>query len=378
MAKLILSVELNKYILKPLIVGEIYRLTIQKAKEMNADLILGIETSCDETATALFDSNEGLIAHKVYSQVNLHRDYGGVVPELASRDHISKLLPMVDHLLVETDNMLTDIKAIAYTAGPGLSGALLVGSVTANALAYSLNIPSIPVHHMEAHLLAPLLESEQTKMPFVALLVSGGHTLLVHVKERGDYQLIGQTLDDAAGEAFDKASNLMGLGYPGGPSIAKEALSGHPDVFEFPRPMMEPRDNLDFSFSGLKTSLLYTVKQLKKEKPLDKQCIADLAYAYQEAIVDCLVEKSKRAVNQMGVDSIIIAGGVGANIRLRDQMKQVFNKAKVDVSYPSIEFCTDNAAMIALTGCFMYQDGNISNDYEININPRWSIEKIYS
>ena len=345
---------------------------------MSSDLILGIETSCDETATALYDSEKGLIAHQVFSQVELHRDYGGVVPELASRDHISKLLPMIDHLLKETDKTINDVDAIAYTAGPGLSGALLVGSVTANALAFSLGIPSIPVHHMEAHLLAPLLESGTTRMPFVALLVSGGHTLLVYVKERGMYQLVGQTLDDAAGEAFDKASSLLGLGYPGGPAIAKKALSGNENIFEFPRPMMDPKDNLDFSFSGLKTSLLYTVNKLKDQKVLDEQCIADIANAYQEAIVDCLVEKSRRAVSQMDVNDIIIAGGVGANKRLRDEMTRVFEKEGINVSYPSIEFCTDNAAMIALTGCFRYQDGIMNDNYEIKINPRWSIENIYA
>ncbi len=345
---------------------------------MSSDLILGIETSCDETATALYDSEKGLIAHQVFSQVELHRDYGGVVPELASRDHISKLLPMIDHLLKETDKTINDVDAIAYTAGPGLSGALLVGSVTANALAFSLGIPSIPVHHMEAHLLAPLLESGTTRMPFVALLVSGGHTLLVYVKERGMYQLVGQTLDDAAGEAFDKASSLLGLGYPGGPAIAKKALSGNENVFQFPRPMMDPKDNLDFSFSGLKTSLLYTVNKLKEKKVLDEQCIADIANAYQEAIVDCLVEKSRRAVSQMDVNDIIIAGGVGANRRLRDEMNEVFEKKDINVSYPSIEFCTDNAAMIALTGCFRYQDGIMNDNYEIKINPRWSIENIYA
>ena len=345
---------------------------------MSADLILGIETSCDETATALYHSEKGLIAHRVFSQVELHRDYGGVVPELASRDHISKLLPMIDHLLEETEQSIKDVDAIAYTAGPGLSGALLVGSVTANALAFSLGIPSIPVHHMEAHLLAPLLESSQSKMPFVALLVSGGHTLLVHVKQRGEYALIGQTLDDAAGEAFDKASSLLGLGYPGGPAIAERALTGKSDIFEFPRPMMDPKDNLDFSFSGLKTSLLYTVNKLKDKKALNEECIADLSNAYQEAIVDCLVEKSRRAVTQMNVDTIIIAGGVGANKRLRDEMREVFEKVGVDVNYPSIEFCTDNAAMIALTGCFRYQDGIMNKNYEIKINPRWSIENIYN
>jgi len=345
---------------------------------MSADLILGIETSCDETATALYHSEKGLIAHRVFSQVELHRDYGGVVPELASRDHISKLLPMIDHLLEETEQSITDVDAIAYTAGPGLSGALLVGSVTANALAFSLGIPSIPVHHMEAHLLAPLLESGQSKMPFVALLVSGGHTLLVHVKQRGEYALIGQTLDDAAGEAFDKASSLLGLGYPGGPAIAERALTGKSDIFEFPRPMMDPKDNLDFSFSGLKTSLLYTVNKLKDQKALNEECIADLSNAYQQAIVDCLVEKSRRAVTQMNVETIIIAGGVGANKRLRDEMREVFEKVGVDVNYPSIEFCTDNAAMIALTGCFRYQDGIMNKNYEIKINPRWSIENIYN
>ena len=268
---------------------------------MKSLLILGIESSCDETATAIYDSEKGLIGHQVFSQIDLHKKYGGVVPELASRDHIRKLLPMIDHLLKETEKSLEDIDAIAYTAGPGLSGALLVGSVMANGLAFSLGIPSVPIHHMEAHLLAPLLEQESAKMPFIALLVSGGHTLLVLVKSKGEYELVGQTLDDAAGEAFDKAAKLLGLNYPGGPEIAKLAEMGEPDIFDFPRPLSKDKGSLDFSFSGLKTSLMYRVKQLREDGALDDQCRADLSYAYQEAIVDSLVGKTELAKHSVPV-----------------------------------------------------------------------------
>ena len=341
--------------------------------------ILGIETSCDETGVAIYDTySRKIISEQLYSQASKHANYGGVVPELASRDHLKKLIPLINLTIKESGSDLNNIGGIAYTSGPGLRGPLLIGASVAKSIAMCLDKPSIGIHHMEAHLLAPLLESERTKMPFVALLVSGGHTLLVYVKERGEYQLVGQTLDDAAGEAFDKASSLLGLGYPGGPAIAKMALSGNENDFEFPRPMMDPKDNLDFSFSGLKTSLLYTVNELKEQKALDEQCIADIANAYQEAIVDCLVEKSRRAVSQMDVSEIIIAGGVGANRRLRDEMNVVFERVGVGVSYPSIEFCTDNAAMIALTGCFRYQDGIMNDNYEIKISPRWSIENIYA
>ena len=344
---------------------------------MNSILILGIESSCDETATALYHSEKGLIAHNVFSQINLHKKYGGVVPELASRDHIKKLLPLIDSLTSENQLDLCDLNAIAYTSGPGLSGALLVGSVIANGLAYSLGIPSIPVHHMEAHLLAPLLEKEQSAIPFVALLVSGGHTMLIKVKAIGDYELIGQTLDDAAGEAFDKAAKLLGLEYPGGPAISKLAKSGTKGVFEFPRPLLKKKDNLDFSFSGLKTSLFYKVQELENKNLLLEQTKADLAYAYEDAIVDTLIEKSHRAIKFAKVNSIVIAGGVGANKKLREKMKDIFSKKDIDVIYPSIEYCTDNAAMIALTGLYNLKGGISNESYEINVNPRWSIDNIY-
>ena len=344
---------------------------------MTSLLILGIETSCDETATALYDSEKGLIGHKVFSQIDLHNQYGGVVPELASRDHIKKLLPMIDHLINETGNTINDLDAIAYTAGPGLSGALLVGSVMANGLAFSLGIPSVPIHHMEAHLLAPLLEQDSVNMPFIALLVSGGHTLLVKVESKGDYEIIGQTLDDAAGEAFDKAAKLLGLAYPGGPEISRLAESGSEGAFTFPRPLLKDKTSLDFSFSGLKTSLLYRVNQLKSDELLTDQCRADLAFAYEEAIVDSLVEKTHRAVNKINVDSVIVAGGVGANKKLRSKMSETFRKKGVEVIYPSFEFCTDNAAMIALTGSYRFQQGVLNKNYQITINPRWSIDNIY-
>ncbi len=344
---------------------------------MTSLLILGIETSCDETATALYDSEKGLIGHKVFSQIDLHNQYGGVVPELASRDHVKKLLPMVDHLINETGKSINDLDAIAYTAGPGLSGALLVGSVMANGLAFSLGIPSVPIHHMEAHLLAPLLEQDSANMPFIALLVSGGHTLLIKVESKGDYEIIGQTLDDAAGEAFDKGAKLLGLAYPGGPEISRLAESGTKGAFTFPRPLSKDKKNLDFSFSGLKTSLMYRVNQLKLDELFTDQCRADLAFAYEEAIVDSLVEKTHRAVEKNNVDSVIIAGGVGANKKLRSKMSETFHKKSVEVVFPSLEFCTDNAAMIALTGSYRFQQGIHNENYQITVNPRWSIDKIY-
>ncbi len=310
---------------------------------MKSLLILGIESSCDETATAIYDSEKGLIGHQVFSQIDLHKKYGGVVPELASRDHIRKLLPMIDNLLKETEKSLQDIDAIAYTAGPGLSGALLVGSVMANGLAFSLGIPSVPIHH----------------------------------KSKGEYELVGQTLDDAAGEAFDKAAKLLGLSYPGGPEIAKLAEMGKPDIFDFPRPLSRDKESLDFSFSGLKTSLMYRVKQLREDDALDDQCRANLSYAYQEAIVDSLVGKTELAVAKYDINSVIVAGGVGANKQLRTKMVDVFSKKGVEVIYPSLEFCTDNAAMIALTGLYRFQQGIINENYQITVNPRWSIDKIY-
>jgi len=339
--------------------------------------ILGIETSCDETAAAVINSDKGLIAHSIFSQVTLHKKFGGVVPELASREHIKKLLPLIDELLCSNKLQLKDINAIAYTAGPGLIGALLVGSVLANGLAFSLGIPSISIHHMEAHLLAPILEGDDLKMPFIALLVSGGHTMLVEVQEKGSYKLLGQTLDDAAGEAFDKGAKLLDLDYPGGPAIAKLAQSGQPDVYKFPRPMIKTKNNLDFSFSGLKTALLYKIRELNKEQMLTHQMKADLAHAYEEAIVGSLIHKTDRAIKITGIKSVVVAGGVGANQKLRENMKLKLAKRDVQVTYPRIEFCTDNAAMIALVGLFHYQKGIKNVDYQIQVNPRWSIDNIY-
>jgi N6-L-threonylcarbamoyladenine synthase len=347
---------------------------IQSKKSLT---ILGIETSCDETAAAVINSEKGLIAHSIFSQVTLHKKFGGVVPELASREHIKKLLPLIDELLCSNKLQLKDIDAISYTAGPGLVGALLVGSVLANGLAFSLGIPSISIHHMEAHLLAPILEGDDLKMPFIALLVSGGHTLLVEVQKKGSYKLLGQTLDDAAGEAFDKGAKLLGLDYPGGPAIAKLAQSGQPDVYTFPKPMTKTKKNLDFSFSGLKTALLYKIRQLNKEQTLTRQIKADLARAYEEAIVGSLIHKTDRAIEVTGIKSVVVAGGVGANQKLRENMKLKLAKRDVQVTYPRIEFCTDNAAMIALVGLFHYQKGIENVDYQIEVKPRWSIDNIY-
>ena len=340
--------------------------------------ILGIETSCDETAAAVIDSHKGLIAHSIFSQVTLHKKYGGVVPELASREHIKKLLPLIDELLRSNHIQPQNIDAIAYTAGPGLIGALLVGSVLANGLAFTLGIPSIPIHHMEAHLLAPILEGDDLQMPFIALLVSGGHTLLVEVQKQGSYKLLGQTLDDAAGEAFDKGAKLLDLDYPGGPAIAELALSGRPGVYQFPRPMIKAKKNMDFSFSGLKTALMYKIRKLNKEQILTDRIKADLAHAYEEAIVGSLIHKTDTAIEVTGIKSVVVAGGVGANKKLRKNMKLKLAERDAQVTYPRIEFCTDNAAMIALAGLLHYQKGIENVDYRIEVNPRWSIDKIYS
>ena len=338
-------------------------------------LILGIETSCDETGVAIYDSEKGLLGHKLYSQIKLHAKYGGVVPELASRDHINYIIPLIHDLLSDYKINIQNIEAIAYTSGPGLSGALLVGSSVAESLACALGIRSIPIHHLEGHLLAPMLEDRKPKFPFIALLVSGGHSQLIHVKELGSYKIIGDTLDDAAGEAFDKTAQLLGLGYPGGAALSKLAEKGLKN-FDLPRPLLHS-NGLDFSFSGLKTSLMYRVKQLKLDELLTDQCRADLAFAYEEAIVDSLVEKTHRAVNKINVDSVIIAGGVGANKKLSSKMSETFRKKSVEVIFPSLEFCTDNAAMIALTGSYRFQQGICNENYQITIHPRWSIDKIY-
>jgi N6-L-threonylcarbamoyladenine synthase len=311
-------------------------------------IILGIETSCDETAVALFDENKGIVDHLIHSQIDLHQEYGGVVPELASRDHIQKTLPLIHQLLDRCHLSLKDLDAIAYTNGPGLVGALMVGAAIGRSLAFALNIPAIPVHHLEGHLLAPLLETPCPQFPFIALLVSGGHTQLYAVKNFGDYELLGDTLDDAAGEAFDKTAKLMGLTYPGGPVIAAMAPQGNPKKFEFPRPLTQ-KPGLDFSFSGLKTAALNAWNTTEKTS----QDQADIAYAFQEAVVDTLVIKCKRALEHTGYRQLVVAGGVSANLSLREKLKKLTPEA----FFPRQDLCTDNAAMIAFAGFHLYKRG---------------------
>lgn len=307
--------------------------------------VLGIETSCDETGLGLYDTEAGLLGHSLFSQVDLHKQYGGVVPELASRDHIRRILPLIDELLDKTAIAKSDIDAVAYTAGPGLIGALLVGAATGRSLAYGLGVKAVEVHHMEAHLLAPLLENPEIEFPFVALLVSGGHTQLMQVNNLGDYMLLGESLDDAAGEAFDKTAKLLGLSYPGGPEVSKLAESGVPDRFKFPRPMTD-RPGLDFSFSGLKT---FTVNTFNRESD-NEQTRADIARAFVDAVVDTLVIKCRRALEQTGMDRLIVAGGVSANKQLRAALLNLGEQKQANVYFPKSEFCTDNGAMIAYAG----------------------------
>lgn len=307
--------------------------------------VLGIETSCDETAAAIYTADKGLIANAIYSQIPIHEKYGGVVPELASRDHIRKLLPLIDKVIKDAGLTKEQIDGIAYTSTPGLIGALLVGAAVGKSLGFALNIPTIAVHHMEAHLLAPMLEEQKPSFPFVALLVSGGHSMLVEVAEFGKYTLLGETLDDAAGEAFDKVAKLLGLPYPGGPQVAKLAEQGDPKRFIFPRPMTD-RPGLDFSFSGLKTFTLNTLRAAGE----DPQTKADIACAFQKAVVDTIVIKCRRALEQTSLSRLVIAGGVSANILLREKLKKMAEKHHAQVFYPRFEFCTDNAAMIAYAG----------------------------
>ena len=327
--------------------------------------VLGIETSCDETAAAVYDGQAGLLAHELYSQVALHATYGGVVPELASRDHLRKLLPLLEKTVDQGGGRAT-IDGIAYTCGPGLVGALLVGAAVARSLAYAWDLPCIGVHHMEGHLLAPLLEPDPPRFPFVALLVSGGHTLLARVEGVGRYALLGSSLDDAAGEAFDKTAKLLGLGYPGGPQLAALAEQGRPDVFRFPRPLTE-RPGLDFSFSGLKTAV---VVALRNHGELDSQARADAARGFEEAVVDTLVIKCQRAIDATRVSTLVVAGGVGANRRLRARMLAMGERQGVRVVYPRPEFCTDNAAMIALLGQLRLAAGE-RDDFSIRARARW-------
>ena len=339
--------------------------------------VLGIESSCDETAVAIIDDQRGLLANQLYSQTELHRPYGGVVPELASRDHIRKLGPLVEETLhCAKLNLKQDIDAIAYTSGPGLMGALMVGAGFARSLAWSCQKPAIAIHHMEAHLLAPLIEHISPNYPYIALLVSGGHTLLVNIQAIGEYKILGESIDDAVGEAFDKAAQMLGLDYPGGPEIARLATQGNPERFSFPRPMTD-RPGLNFSFSGIKTHVLNTLKELPK---VDDQARADVACAFEDAIVDTLIIKSLRAMQQCGAKTLVVAGGVGANRKLRHLLKQKLAKHKLEVFYPAPEFCTDNAAMVAQLGLLKLNSMQAKSDFdqalEIKVRPRWSLENI--
>ncbi len=337
-------------------------------------IVLGIETSCDETGIALFDSEHGLLSHALYSQVDIHADYGGVVPELASRDHIRKILPLIDEVLAEAKLNKTAINSIAYTAGPGLVGALMVGAAVAQSLALVLGVPAIGVHHMEGHLLAPMLEDSPPAFPFVALLVSGGHTQLVKVEGIGRYELLGESVDDAAGEAFDKAAKMLGLDYPGGPRIARLAESGDVGRFRFPRPMTD-RPGLDFSFSGLKTFTLNTTQKHAVDGVVDSQTKADIAAAFQSAVVDTLMIKCRRALRQTEMKRLVIAGGVSANTSLREALEAMVLKEKAEVFYARPEFCTDNGAMIAFAGCQRLVAGQ-QDDVSLKATPRWPLESL--
>ena len=337
-------------------------------------LVLGIETSCDETGIALFDSEQGLLADALYSQVAIHEEYGGVVPELASRDHVRKALPLLEEVLAAAKCSASDLDGIAYTAGPGLVGALMVGATLARSLALGWGIPVLGVHHMEGHLLAPMLEEERPDYPFVALLVSGGHTQLVRVDGIGCYQMLGESLDDAAGEAFDKAAKMLGEAYPGGPRIARLAANGNRDRFEFPRPMVK-RPGLDFSFSGLKTYTLNTIADNGGRDGIDEQTRADIACAFQTAVVETLVIKCRRALKQEALQTLVIAGGVSANEELRSRLSEALGKIGARVFYPAPRFCTDNGAMIAYAGCQRMLVGERDGE-ETRVRPRWPMDEL--
>ncbi|MGN1392984.1 MAG: tRNA (adenosine(37)-N6)-threonylcarbamoyltransferase complex transferase subunit TsaD [Succinivibrionaceae bacterium] len=332
--------------------------------------ILGIESSCDETGVAIYDDKQGLLSHELYSQIKLHAEYGGVVPELASRDHIKLAISLIRKALEKANSTKDDIDAIAYTAGPGLIGALMVGATIARTLAYAWNKPAVPVNHMEGHLLAPMLEDVKPEFPFLALLVSGGHTMIIKVSEPGDYEIIGQSVDDAAGEAFDKTAKLLGIPYPGGPLLSKIAKKGVKDRFKFPRPMYDS-PNLNFSFSGLKTYAANTIA----ENDDSEQTKADIARAFEDAVVDILMIKIKKALKQTGYKNLVVAGGVSANETLRSEMAKLMDKLKGRVYYPRISFCTDNGAMIAYAGMFRFKKG-VKADLSIDVRPRWPLDTL--
>jgi N6-L-threonylcarbamoyladenine synthase len=347
-----------------------YNARLSERQQMSL-ITLGIESSCDETGVAVYQMGRGLLAHALHTQVAMHSEYGGVVPELASRDHVHRVIPLVRQVLHSAQLSLQQIDAIAYTQGPGLGGALLVGASVANALAYALDIPTIGIHHLEGHLLSPLLSDPAPAFPFVALLVSGGHTQLMRVDGVGLYTLLGETLDDAAGEAFDKSAKLLGLGYPGGPALAKFAELGRPGLYKLPRPMLHSGD-LEFSFSGLKTAVLTLVRQSHD----DEQTKADIAYAVQEAIVDVLAHKAHAALAQTGLDQLVVAGGVGANRLLRERLSSDIGKRGGKAFYPDLEFCTDNGAMIAFAGALRLAQRQGNKDYRFDVKTRWDLQEI--
>src|SRR5690554_246549 len=335
--------------------------------------VLGIETSCDETGVAIYDTERGLVADALYSQVAMHAEYGGVVPELASRDHTRRLLPLIQQVLDDAGLTRQQLDAIAYTAGPGLVGALMVGASTAHGMARALGIPVLGVHHMEGHLMAPMLEASPPDFPFVALLVSGGHTQLVEVQGLGRYRLLGESVDDAAGEAFDKTAKMLGLSYPGGPQVAALAESGDPQRFRFPRPMTD-RPGLNFSFSGLKTHTLTTLRQLELNGELDAQARADVARAFEEAVIDTLIIKCRRALEDTGLKRLVMAGGVRAHSRLRERLAREADNRDVQVYYPRGRFCTDNGAMIAFAGAQRLLAGEHDEIGQMQAVPRWPME----
>jgi N6-L-threonylcarbamoyladenine synthase len=342
-------------------------------------IVLGVESSCDETGLALYDTERGLLSHALHSQVAMHEEYGGVVPELASRDHIRRALPLLEQTLHKAGIAKADIDAIAYTQGPGLAGALLVGSSVACSLALALDKPVLGVHHLEGHLLSPLLATERPDFPFIALLVSGGHTQLMRVDGVGRYTLLGETLDDAAGEAFDKSAKLLGLGYPGGPAISRLAEFGDPSAYTLPRPMLHSKD-FNFSFSGLKTAVLTVVKN-HEEKSVANICEQDkanIARGFVDAIVDVLTAKCVNALRHTGLKRLVIAGGVGANAQLRAALNAAAEKRKFRVFYPELEFCTDNGAMIAFAGALRLERNPAlaTRDYAFNVRPRWPLDEL--
>lgn len=344
-------------------------------------IVIGYESSCDETGVALVCSEKGLLAHTLHSQINMHREYGGVVPELASRDHIQRILPLTHAVLQQADLALPDVDAVAYTAGPGLAGALLVGASVARSMAWALNLPAIPVHHLEGHLLSPRLAEPAPEFPFVALLVSGGHTQLMRVEEVGQYELLGETLDDAAGEAFDKTAKLLGLGYPGGPALSKIAQEGDALAYALPRPKLHSPD-LDFSFSGLKTAVLTQVKRIQSETAsecLSSAYTANLAAATEAAIVDVLAAKSIKAMDKTGLKRLVVAGGVGANRRLRERLVDAMAKRGAEVFFPPLDLCTDNGAMIAYAASQRVEAGLVDladRSYAFTVYPRWPLQQV--